>query len=366
MNDKISIRKLPPAWVLEGINALRRILLSLHGKLLPAGVVLYEKIQFLWLLPCLRVAAELDIAGILKDGPLTAEEIAHRTDSHPGYLFRVLRAMASQGIFRQGRDGRFRNTGMSKALMDGKGSLRHMIIQHLGRLNWTVFGSFPETVKTGEDAFTKIYGQRIYDFLSSHPDEAGLFDRSMTNITYLAVEPLLSVYDFSHFKTIADIGGGEGLLLASILYKNSQARGILFDLPGGLKHASSLLKSYGVEDRVTMATGSFFETAPAGADAYILKNILHNWSDEECIRILSPICSVLPENGKVLILEMVIEEDNAPSFGKLIDIQMMVFMKEGRERTVKEFRELLSKAGLKIERIVRTAAPFSVIEARRI
>lgn len=362
MNNDLHIRKLPPVWLIKALNSFRYWLLLLNRRLFPANVVLYEHFQYFWLLPCLRVAAELDIAGIIKDQPMTISELAKKTQTDPECLFRIMRALTSNGIFKLRKDGKYTNSSMSKALVDGKGSLRYMIMQHLGNFNWSAFNELSYTVKTGEDAVQKVFGKRIYDYLSVHQEESVLFDRSMTNLTELAIEPILNVYDFSGYETLADIGGGEGLLLSAILYKNSNLKGILFDLQEGLSRAQTILKKYGVAERMKIVPGNFFEFAPVGAKVYLLKNILHNWSDEDCMTILKNVKDVLPGNGKILIIEMVIKEDNKPSFGKLIDIQMMVFMKKGKERTKREFHELLGKVGLKINRIIPTIAPFSIIE----
>jgi hypothetical protein len=187
----------------------------------------------------------------------------------------------------------------------------------------------------------------------------------MTNLTELAIEPIINVYKFSKYGTVADIGGGEGLLLSAVLSKNPTLKGILFDLQEGLTRAESIFTKYNVTERIKAIPGNFFESAPPGADYYLLKNVLHNWNEDDCIRILKNVRNVMPDHGKILIIEMVIEEDNRPSFGKLIDIQMMVFMNKGKERTRKEFHELFKKADLKVNRIIRTVAPLSIIEASR-
>jgi hypothetical protein len=317
----------------------------------------------LWILPAIRVAAELDIAGILEKEPMTIDQLALRTDSDPESLSRMMRALSGEGIFKKHKNGLYKNTSLSKVLTDGKGSLRHCMMQHLGSLNWNLFSEFPYTVKTGKSAFSKVYGQKIYDYLSMHPQESELFDQSMTNLSEISIEPVLSAVDFSYYPVIADIGGGEGLLLSSILFKNKRSRGILFDLPEGLNGSGIILNNYGVADRIQVIEGSFFTTAPAGADAYLLKNILHNWSNEDCLKILRNIAEVMPAKGKILILEMIIDDENRSSFGKLIDLQMMVFMEKGKERTRKEFEILLDQAGLQLNRVISTAAPISVIEA---
>jgi hypothetical protein len=366
MAGDIHIRKLPPVWFIKALNTFRFWLLLLNRRLFPASVVLYEHFQYFWLLPCIRVAAELDIAGIIRDRPMTISDIAEITGSDRESLFRIMRALSGYGIFRLRKDGKYANTPMSLALAEGQGSLRHMIMQHLGSFNWSAFNELGYSVRTGEDAVQKVFGKRIYDYLSEHREESELFDRSMTNLTELSIEPVISVYDFSKCGTIADIGGGEGLLLSAILYKNPDVKGILFDLPEGLARSEKILKKYNVSERIQVVPGNFFETSPAGADTYLMKNILHNWSGEECIRILKNIKEVLPDHGKLLILEMMIEEDNKPSFGKLIDIQMMVFMSKGKERTRKEYENLLAEAGFRITRIIPTISPISLIEAKKL
>jgi hypothetical protein len=365
MNNDLHIRKLPPVWFIKALNTFRHWLLLLNRRLFPASVVLYEQFQYFWLLPCLRVAAELDIAGIVNDKPMTISDLAKKTNTDQEHLFRIMRALTSNGIFKPRKDGKYANSSMSKTLVDGKGSLRYVIMQHLGSFNWGAFDELGHSVRTGEDAVQKVYGKRVYDYLSENRKESEIFDRSMTNLTELSIEPVLNAYNFSKYKIIADIGGGEGLFLSAILYKNQSSEGILFDLPEVLARAETILKKYNVNDRIKTIPGSFFESAPGGAEIYLLKNILHNWSEEDCIKILENIRNVLPENGKILILEMVIEEDNKPSFGKLIDIQMMVFMQQGKERTRKEYEALLTKAGLSINRIIPTISPLSIIEAIR-
>jgi hypothetical protein len=324
--------------------------------------VLYERFQNLWVLPCLKVAAELDIAGLLEEAPRNVNQLASLTKSNPENLFRLMRALASQGIFRQKNDGIWVNTRLSKVLTDGSGSLRYMILQHLGELNWNSLGHLSYSVAKGEDAFAHLHGKKIYDYLSEDRAESDLFDKSMTNLTELAIEPVLSAFDFSEFKTVADIGGGEGLLLASILYKHKNLSGILFDLPDGLRRSPEILELYGVTGRVKTLSGSFFEKNLPAADAYLLKNIIHNWNDADCITILSNIRGAMPGNGKILVLEMIIPGDNRFSYGKLLDIQMMVFMGQGKERTRGEYEELFRNSGLVLSRITPTIAPFSIIE----
>jgi len=365
MKQDIRIQKLPPVWFIRALSAFRNALVRFHRVLFPANVVLYEHFQYFWLLPCIRVAAELDIATLLNEGPKSLEELAVLTKTHEDSLRRVLRALSAEKIFRQRKDKLFVNTPMSRALMEGAGSLRYMVLHHLGPVNWNLFSELSHKVKTGEEVFKKLYGKPIYEYLVENKDESLLFGLSMTDLTKIAIEPVMSVFSFSSFQTVADIGGGEGLLLSAILYKNPGLKGILFDLPEGLRGCREVLEKYSVTDRVEIQEGSFFESAPAGADAYLLKNIIHNWSDDDSLKILSGIRKVMPANGRILVIEMIISEDNKPSFGKLIDIQMMVIMRDGRERTKREFDALFGKAGLRISRIIPTIAPFSILEVVR-
>jgi hypothetical protein len=363
MSGDIHFRKLPPVWFIKILNSFRYGLLYLNRSIFPGNIVLYEHFQYLWLLPCIRIAAELNIAGILKDQPRTISELASLTGSNPEYLFRIMRALTGNGIFKLKKDGRYVNSSMSKALIDGKGSLRYMIMQHLGNFNWGTFNELIHAVRTGNDAVTKVYGKGIYDYLSEHPDESELFTRSMSNLSELSIEPILSAYDFSKYGILADIGGGEGLLLSAIIHEYPGLKGILFDRKESITKAESIFIKFGVKEKIKTIPGDFFESAPDGADVYLLKNILHNWSDEDCVRILNIIKKILPDKGKILIMEMVINEDNKPSFSKLIDIQMMVFMKGGKERTRSEYETILTNAGFRINKIIPTIAPISIIEA---
>jgi hypothetical protein len=363
MDGEIRFRKLPPVWFINVLNAFRRFLQTLNHRLFPGNVVLYEHFQYFWLLPCIRVAAELDIAGILKQKPQSIADLATLTGTNQENLSRIMRALASHGIFRRRKDGTYSNSRMSKALAEGEGSLRYMLMQHLGSFNWKAFSELGHAVRTGENSVKKFYGIEIYDFLRDNPEEARLFEKSMTDLSMISVEPILNVCDFSKFRTIADIGGGEGLMLSSILHEHKEINGILFDLPDAMQRSDEIFERYGVGERIRKQEGDFFLYAPKGSDLYFLKNVLHNWGDEDCIRILRNIRKEIPLHGKVMILEMIIEDNDKPSFAKLIDIQMMVFMNKGKERTRNEYETILSSSGFRISRIVPTISPLSVIEA---
>ncbi len=355
--------KLPPYWLVASLDRFRKGLLQLNRRLFPGNVVLYEYFQYFWMLPALYVAARLDIASRLKERPQDAEEIALATGCTTEGIRRIMRALSGQGIFACTKDGKYRLNRLSRPLLSGPGSLRDMILHHLGPINRELLNHLELAVRTGEDPFNHLHGKGIYDYLRDHPEEYALFDRSMTNLSDLSIAPILNAFNFSGYETIADIGGGEGTLLANILRKHPKCSGILFDTPEGLAKAPVHLQKMEVFERIKIMEGDFFSGAPANAGLYILKNIIHNWNDQDCIRILGNIQRQMPDNGKVMIIEMIIPEGNKSSFSKLLDIQMLVSMKGGKERTVREFRDLMSESGLSRPRIIPTIAPLALIIA---
>ncbi|MEI7663858.1 MAG: methyltransferase [Bacteroidota bacterium] len=365
MGKTPSVQKLPPVWLVKAINNFRTFLLHLNRRLFPGNVVLYEQCQNFWLLPALYVAAKLDIATLLKPGPLTAEKLSERLNADPSNIARILRALSSQGIFRQTRDGSYTLNAMSRSLLDEPGSLRYVILHHLGPVNWNLMNGLENTVITGKDAFTEKYGSGPYEYLRDHPDEYLLFDRSMTNLSDLALAPVMNAYDFTGYPVIADIGGGEGFLLANILHNNPGCRGILFDTHDALVKAPEMMARYQVEDRSQIVAGDFFHAIPIHGDLFILKNVLHNWSDEQCVELLKIINRVMENHSTLLIIDMVVPPGNKPSLSKLLDIQMMASMKGGKERTAVEFTELLGKSGFSLNRIIPTIAPLCLAEAKK-
>lgn len=356
-------QSIPPVWLVNAINAFRTALLMLNKKMFPGNVVLYEQFQYFWLLPSLHVAAKLNIAEILRSGPKSIDEIAWAVDAHAPSLYRVMRSLSSHGIFREKKNKVFTLNGVSKALLDGPGSLRYTIIHHLGIVNWMAMGNLFHAVKTGEDSFTYAHGKPIYDYLSEHPAEYELFDKSMSNLSDMGLPLILNACGFPKTGTVADIGGGEGFLLSHILTMHAQLKGILFDLPEALLKAQAMLDEYGVSSRATIMKGSFFEKMNITADIYILKNILHNWDDQHFLKILCNLSETMPSSSKIYIIEMVIPENNLPSISKLLDIQMLGIMAGGKERTLKEFSTLIEKAGLHLDRMIPTIGPLSVIIA---
>jgi hypothetical protein len=357
-----SQQKLPPYLLVKILGGFRRLLLRIHRKLFPGSVVLYEQFQSFWLMQPIYIAAELNIASYLKDKPLSVYELAEKTDTNPEALYRVLRALASSGIFKETGVRQFKLNSPARALLDGDGSLKNMIIHHLDPINWSANGNLLHTVKTGENAFTGKFGMDIYPYLRQDKDEMQKFAKSMSDLSAMAINPLLSKYDFSRFTVIADIGGGEGFLLIKILEKYAGLKGLLFDLPENKQKAEDFIKSSAMSGRINFTPGNFLEPFSLKADLYLMKNVLHNWDDDRCSLILGNLRKTMPYHSLLLIFEMVVPGPGKDSFSKLVDIQMLSTMPGGRERTRQEFEELLKKSGFSLRRIIPTVAPLSILE----
>jgi len=241
--------------------------------------------------------------------------------------------------------------------------MKYMIEHQLNETSWDIMGQLGKSVKTGKNVAREKLGMDIFEHLSKDEKKNELYNRAMTNTSVLASAAFLAAYNFKGIKKIADIGGGQGYLLSIILHKYKKMRGIVFDLPHVVVNAESNFKKFGVEKRAESVEGDFFENIPAGCDAYIMKNILHAFDEKSSIELLKSIHEAMPKNGKILIMEAVIGEDNKPAFGKIFDLQMMIGTDGGKERTQKEFENILKKAGFKFTRVIHTVSPFSIVEA---
>jgi 2-polyprenyl-3-methyl-5-hydroxy-6-metoxy-1,4-benzoquinol methylase len=309
------------------------------------------------------VTAELRIADLLQDGPKTAEQLAEQTNVHPRSLYRVLRACASVGVYSENSEKQFSLTPLAEPLMsDVPGSLRAFAEMITTDWQFQTWAELSYTVKTGKPAFDKVHGMTSFEYFWSNERAGQQFNDAMTSNSSFASVAVVNAYDFSTISSLVDVGGGHGFLLASILTKYSTVKGILYDMPAIVAEAEKQLLAHGVTDRCETVGGNFFESVPKGADAYIMKHIIHDWNDEQCITILENCRNAMTPGGKVLVVEMVLPDGNEPSIGKFIDLQMLQFL-PGCERTEAEYRLLFDKAGLQLDRIVPTTSPFSIIEA---
>lgn len=356
--------KVPPAQVARVVERVRHHLYRLHQRLVPAPVAMTELVLGAWVAQAVHAAAELGIADALADGPLSAQELGRRVDANPDALERLLRALITRGVFRRRRDGRYGLTPLAETLRsDGSVSMRggarfYGSPQH--REHWSLLA---DSVKTGRPSVPALRGQEFFDYLAGEPDFASLFDQAMTGVTELAVGPIVAGYNFGDYATIVDVGGGHGRLLAAILEATPGAQGVLYDQPQVVAGAPELLKQHGVDGRVRIESGSFFEAVPSGGDLYILKLIIHDWPDERAVAILRNVRDAAGPGGTVLLVEQVIPTHAREFLGKWVDLEMLLCL-AARERTAAEYRDLLGRAGFRLTRVVQTASPFSFVEAK--
>ena len=330
---------------------------------LPPEAVLPQMILGGLMQKSIWVAAKLGIADLLREKPQTAEELAAATNTDAPSLYRVLRLLASTGIFAENSDGKFNLTPIAELLRsDTPNSMRDYAIMMGEDWIWQAYGELMHTVKTGEIAHDKVQGMSSFEFFEKNEEVGKIFNRAMTNLSLLSAPAIVEAYDFSSINKLVDVAGGHGLLLAAILKANPHLQGVLFDLPFVIENAGELLESEGVAARTEKVSGDFFESVPAGADAYLMKHIIHDWNDERSVKILQNIYRAMNDDGKVLIVEMVVPVGNEPSPAKGLDLVMLT-VEGGKERTEKEYRELLAAAGLRLSRVIPTRSPYSIVEA---
>lgn len=312
---------------------------------------------------CVYHAARLGIADLLSGGPKSAADLAAATRTNADALYRVLRALASMGMFQETELGVFALTPLAESLRsDAPDSVRAMVLFVGDHIHTSTQADMAYSLETGARAFDHVFGKPPFEYLADHPEDAKRFDDAMTAHSAMSIRAIVEAYDFSPFESVADVGGGQGHLLAAILDKHERPRGILFDLPHAIEHARG--KGLLPANRCELVSGDFFERVTPGAGAYILKHIIHDWDDDSARRILVALRRAMPENGKLLIAEMILPGMNEPGFAKLLDIEMLL-IPGGRERTTDEYRALLASAGLKLTRVVATRSPVSLIEAVR-
>ena len=328
----------------------------------PPAVALYQKLTGTWVAQSISVVAKLGTADALADGPKGVDELAVAANAHAPSLYRLLRALASVGIFAEDEDGRFRLTPLAEPLRsDAPGSVRSFAMMLGAEWNWQPWGHLLHSVTTGQAAFEHAYGTSIFQYMADRPEAAAIFDAAMTGRSSQDANAVTAAYDFSPFRTIVDVGGGRGTLLAAILRANPGVRGILFEQAHVIPGARQYLDGAGLGQRCELVAGDFFESVVAGGDAYVLKWIVHDWDDEHAVRILERCRRAMSGAGRLLLVETVIPPGNDPSSGKLADLAMMVWT-GGKERTEAEYRSLLAAAGFELTRVVPTPSSLSVIE----
>jgi len=326
-----------------------------------------DLITGIWAARAVGAVAQLGIADRLAAGPLTARELAPLVGADEAALYRLLRAVVAVGVLSKEAGGRFGLTALGQCLRsDVAGSMRAAIASEVDTVHWACWGRLDECIRTGEPAFPKVFG--LADpweyYRDRNPAEGRLFSQNMTDMSGAEVHAILAAYSVNDVRRVVDVGGAHGAFLAAVLQRVPQARGVLYDRAEVVEQALPSLERLGVADRIERAAGSFFDSVPAGGDLYLLKHILHDWNDEECVRILTRVREAMPANARVAVAEMPILEHGGAPFAALLDINMLVCL-TGKERTPEEYGELFRRAGLKMTGIVPTASPIAVIEARR-
>jgi hypothetical protein len=341
---------------------LEQVSLRISDKV-PPPLALLQLAMGYWVSQAIYVAAKLGIADSLKDGPKSCADLARATGAHPDSLDRLLRALASVGVFAPEKDNRFGLTPIGECLQSKTvGSMRAMVLT-LGQEHYQAWAHLLHSIRTGEPAFDHVFKMGLFQYLAQNPASGQIFDEAMAGVTALVSFAIVAAYDFSAISTVVDVGGGHGELIKTILMVNRNVKAILFDSPPAIEEANRRINGDGLAKRYEVTAGDFFQSVPRGGDAYVLKNILHDWNDADCITILKNCHSAMAEHGKVLLVETV-KTANGEPFDSLLDLNMLVISR-GRERSEAEYRALLDAAGLKLTKVIPTMSPLSVIEAVR-
>ncbi len=354
----------PPRLAVRLTLGLRRLLLRAADALVPPQLALFDRVIGLGATQVIHAAARLRLADLLEERPRTSADLAAATGVDPDALHRTLRGLVTLGIFALGPDGRFRNNRLSRTLRAGPPeSLRSYALYFGSASNVEAWADFDRTLKSGGNAFERVHGATIWDWFDAHPEERETFAGAMGELTELYASAVATAYPFRGVHKLCDVGGGRGTLLAEILLRHPHLSSVLLDGAGVLAGAAQpYLAARGVADRVARIAGSFFEAVPAGCDAYLLKNVLHDWDDERCRLILRNCRQAMAPGARLLVVETIVEADTVRDLGPLSDLQMMVVCSGGRERSRAELARLFGECGFRLERVIATASPMSVVE----
>lgn len=313
----------------------------------------------------LQVAATLGLADLVATGPQPLAALAAATNADAPALYRVLRTLCSVGVFAEDAEGRFTQTPLSAPLCsDAPGSIRAAVRWVSAPMHYRSVGHMLQTVLTGRPAFDDLFGNSYFDYLARHPEAGRVWDAGMACLGGLENQSIAQAYTFPSGAQIVDVGGGQGGFLAEVLTANPLARGVLYDLPAVVADPR-LLTEAGVSERAEAVGGDFFEFLPPGGDVYVFKRVLHDWDDETCVELLQSCRRVIPDGGRVLIIDAVIAPGNAPHAAKIVDLVMLNIVR-GRERTAAEFGQLLTAAGFRLNQVIPTPSMLSIVEGRPI
>lgn len=354
----------PPAWLVRLVLGLRRWLTRLADSLCPAELALLDRATGVASTGLLGAVARHGIADLLAErGACSAEAIALELSLDADAVHRSLRALANMGVFRMHASGTFENNRLSRALCSGqRARSREWVLYFSSGSNAACWLDVSRTLAQGESAFSRLHGMDVWQWFEHHPDEREMFAHCMMGATLLDAPVIAGLYPFGDVRRLCDVGGGRGTLLSEILIRHAHLRGVLYDSPGVIESARPLLAQRGVSHRVELIAGSFFDAVPGGCDAYLLKNILHDWDDETCIRLLANIRRAAAPASRLIICEALVERCSRDAIGTRTDLQMMVVCEQGRERSRRELDRLLRAAGFYLRRCIEYPT-LSLLEA---
>jgi hypothetical protein len=332
----------------------------------PPEMAMLQMTSGYWISQSIYAAAKLGIPDLLKDGPKSCAQLASATETDARSLYRVLRALAQVGVFAEQENENFALTPLSTCLRsDVPNSVRALAVL-FGEEQYKAWGDILYSVRTGQSSFEHLFGMPVFQYYAQNPESGETFNKAMTSGSDAEKAAVVETYDFSNIRKLVDVGGGQGSFISAILKANPNLQGVLFDLPSVVEGANAVIAAEGVADRCEIAGGSFYDSVPSGADAYILKHVLHDWDDETSLTILKNCHKAIEENGKLLVVEQVVPPGNEPALAKFMDLNMMMLHPGGCERTEAEYRALFEAAGFQLTRVIPTKAMVSVIEATRV
>ncbi len=310
----------------------------------------------------LYVAATLGLADHLNAGPQSPQQLAQTVGADPEALYRLLRALASVGIFAEQADGTFALTPRARLLQpDAPGSLHSVALLYGEDWLWQAYGQLRWSVQTGRPAFNHVHGESLFAYLQHHPAAATVFQHAMSGFSAHEAAAILAAYDFAGVQRVVDVGGGQGALLTALLQAHPHLAGVLFDLPEVVATAEERIAAQGLRERCRCVAGDVFAGVPPGGDVYVLKSIVHNWDDARSVQLLRQCRAAMGAGARVVLAERLIPGGNTPAEGKLFDINMLVVL-GGQERTEGDYGRLLTQAGLRLTRVIPTQSALSLIE----